>query len=310
MLNIIKNAESWFNELRVEPVKLRTVFGMKGKKHFVEWLVGYQAIVEFYADLPGGAAEAERVRAHVLRHLDVLDTPAYHDLANADGKPFSEDVLSYLYACSLAKNFGFDTTRYLAEISRILPRVYQHAPSRNASQRMALIRRLAALGLPATDTMESLVAKTQIRQRKHVDELQKIHVYLIAHEISHLTDGGRHPPQFLNAEDLVYLSDLLAGLLDPMIEDVDLLAEVVETVLFLDIDNRNIRKALDLIAVRQNENGSFGAFEDARAALRQQGGAYDVDVGMYLHATTVCVRMLVAGNTRWAERERKLSAAG
>ncbi|WP_296749360.1 hypothetical protein [Thiobacillus sp.] len=306
----IKSAESWLNGLYVDPVKLRFERGMKGKKHFVEWLVGYQAIIDFYSAVPGGASEAERVRMHVLNHLNILDTPAYHDLASTDRKRFSEDVLSYLYACSLAKDFGFDMKFYLAEISQILPRIYEHAPSRGASQRMALIRRLGALGLPATDAMNLLIDKTQIRQRKSVAELQKIHVYLMVHEISHLTDGGRHPPKLLNIGDMAYLSDLMEGLLDPMLEDVDLLSEVIEAMICLGfVNNENIRKALSFIALSQNENGSFGAYEDERNSLRLQGSAYDVDVGMYLHATTVCLRALIAANAHSVGREGEFACS-
>jgi hypothetical protein len=294
MLKKIENAEAWLNSLQVDPIRLRSQHGMKGKKHFVEWLIGYQSIIDFYRGMPDGISEADRVRAHVLRGLDVLNTPTYHDLGSADNKQFTEDALSYLYACGLAQGFGFDTKFYLSEITKILPRIYAHASSRGAGQRMALIRRLGALCLPATDTMAPLVDKTQIRQRKPAAELLKVHVYLMAHEISHLTDAGQHPPKLLNAEDLLYLSNLLGGLLDPVLEDVDLLSEVVEALANLGMtQNKNFRNALDFIAKQQNENGSFGAYEDERRNLSQQGSLYDVDVGMYLHATTVCLRTLV-----------------
>lgn len=294
MLKKIKNAEAWLNRLQVDPIRLRTQHGMKGKKHFVEWLLAYQGIIDFYRGLPGGMSEADRVRAHVLRELSVLNTPAYHDLGSVDNKRFAEDALSYLYACGLAQQFGFDTKSYLSEISKIMPRIYAHASTRGAGQRMALIRRLGALNLPATDKMAQLIDKTQIRQRKPAAELLKVHVYLIAHEIAHLTDAGQHPPKLLNAEDMLYLSDLLGGLLDPILEDVDLLSEVVEALSHLGMtQKKNFRNALDFIVQQQNENGSFGAYEDERSRLHQQGSLYDVDVGMYLHATTVCLRALV-----------------
>lgn len=294
MLKKIKAAEAWLSKLQVDPIKLRSQHEMKGKKHFVEWLIAYQSIIDFYSGIPGGMGEVVRVRAHILRALCVLNTPAYHDLGSVDNKRFTEDALSYLYICSLAQGFGFDTEFYLSEISKILPRIYAHVSTRGASQRMALSRRLGALGLPATDTMGQLIDKTQIRQRKPVSELLKVHVYLITHEISHLTDAGQHPPQLLNAEDLTYLSNLLAGLLDPMLDDIDLLSEVVEALANLGVSHKvNFRNALDFIARHQNENGSFGAYEDARSSLSQQGSLYDVDVGMYLHATTVCLRALV-----------------
>ncbi len=294
MLKKIENAEAWLNGLHVDPIGLRSQRGMKGKKHFVEWLIGYQSIVDFYRGMLGGISEADRVRAHVMRGLDVLNTPAYHDLGSVDNKQFTEDALSYLYACSLAQGFGFDTKFYLSEITKILPRIYAHASTRGASQRMALIRRLGALNLPATDTMAQLIDKTQIRQRKPAAELLKVHVYTMAHEISHLTDAGQHPPKLLNAEDIAYLSNLLGGLLDPMLEDIDLLSEVLEALANLGMtQKKNFRNALDFIAQQQNENGSFGAYEDERSRLHQQGSLYDVNVGMYLHATTVCLRALV-----------------
>lgn len=294
MLNIIRKVEGWLNQLQVNPVELREQRGMKGKKHFVEWLLAYQMIMDFYRALPHEDGEVERVRGHVLRGLSIIDASEYHDMGGVDNKRFAEDILSYLYACGLAKDFGFDTKFYLSEITKILPRVYAHAPARGVSPRMALVRRLEAIGLPATDTLAQLVDGALIRQRRSVVALQKVDVYVMLHEVSHLTKSGRSPSHLLSDADREYLSELLGSLLYPdMIDDIDLLAEVVEALAWIGQgDAKGYKKALDLIALSQNKNGSFGMYEDARCDLGSQGGLYDVDVGMYLHTTVVCLGAL------------------
>lgn len=294
MLKKIRDAEAWLDTLDADPVKLRTQRGMKGKKHFVELLLAYQNIVEFYRRLPDGVSDADRVSRHAVKLLEIVNFGSYHDLSGADDKRFKEDVLSYLYACQLAGWFGCDARLYLSEIKKILPRVYLHASTRGASQRMALIRRLAAIGLSATDAMEQLVGMTYIRQRKPLAQLLKLDVYTMVHEVFHLTNAGQHVPELLNEADMDYLKSLFGELFDPMIEDIDLLAEVVEASFCLGEEVTDAQwKAVDFIAAHQNGNGSFGSFEDARKNLQQQGSIYDVDVGMYLHTTAVCLRTLV-----------------
>lgn len=296
MLEILKRAEAWMNALTVDPVQLREQYGMKGKKHFVEWLVGYRSIAEFYRRLPNGGDEISRICLHVRNGLGVLEHSAYHDLGAVDNQRFAEDATSYLFACQLAKYFGFDDGMYRSEIRKILPRYYEFISTRGSMQRMASIRRLGALGLPATDKMESLVERSQIRQRKPLSQMLKSDVYVLIHELVHLTEMGRHPPQLLNAEDKTYLSDLFGELLYPtMLEDIDLLAEVVEALVYLRAGKTEpMHNALDWIARCQNENGSFGAYEAERPDLERQGSAYDIDVGMYLHTTIVCLKALVA----------------
>jgi hypothetical protein len=244
----------------------------------------------------GNQGAREKVLADARTALAVVADKAYHDLDEVDRKQFPEDSSSYLYACLLSRFFGLDTTLYLAEIKKILPRIYSFLVTRGACQRMGVVRRLGSLGLPATESIASLVAGTVIRQKKDIAKMLKIDVYLIVHEISYLTDDGRHPSDLLNDDDLQYLRTLFQRLIETLqsADGMDLLAEVVVATQHLQMHGTPAwQRAVKYIVDHQNANGSFGSYEQQRQELAAAGKPYDVDIGMYLHAT-VCARLCTA----------------
>lgn len=289
---IASRAHEWLRALTVDPLVLREKHGMKGKKHLVELLLGYQGLYTFF-ESTGNHNSRGKVLADARTALAVVADKAYHDLNEVDRKLLSQDSLSYLYACHFSRFFGLDTTFYLAEIKKILPRIYSHLVTRGACQRMGFVRRLGSLGLPATESIASLVAGTVIRQKKDIAKMQKIDVYLTLHEISHLTEDGRHPADFLNTDDLQYLRTLFQELLETLqsADGMDLLAEVIVAMKYLEMhDAPAWQRAVNYIVDHQNVNGSFGSYEQQRQELASAGNPYDVDIGMYLHTTTVCLR--------------------
>jgi hypothetical protein len=289
---IASRAHEWLRALTVDPLALREKHGMKGKKHLVELLLGYRDLYTFF-ESTGNQSAREKVLADARTALAVVADKTYHDLNEVDRKQFSQDSLSYLYACYFARFFGLDTTLYLAEITKILPRIYSHVVTRGACQRIGLVRRLVSLGLPATESIAPLIAGTVIRQKKDVAKMLKIDVYLIVHEIAHLTNDGRHPADLLNDDDLRYLRTLLQELLETLqsADGMDLLAEVIVATLHLQMqDTPAWQRAVKYIVDHQNTNGSFGSYEQQRQELAAAGKPYDVDIGMYLHTTAVCLR--------------------
>lgn len=290
----IGQIDNWLSSLVVDPITLREKQAMKGKKHFVELLLGYQDLFEVYKRL-NRTEEMVRLLERVKSTIAVIDDDAYHDLAEISKMQFIEDALSYFFACYLVGWFGIDNSLYLSEIKRILPRIYEHIPARGACQRMAFIRRLKSLDLPATDTMNLLVHESLIRKKKDLASMLKADVYIIVHEVFHFTESGKHPATLLNQDDLTYLANLFGELLVLLNtpDGLDLLAEVVVAMLFLDMARtEQWWKAVDFILQQQNANGSFGSYEASREQLRLAGNPYDVDVGMYLHTTIVCLKAL------------------
>jgi hypothetical protein len=289
---IASHAHDWLRALTVDPLILREKHGMKGKKHLVELLLGYYDLYTFF-ESTGNQNAKEVVLTDARTALAVVADKVYHDLNEVDRKRFSEDSLSYLYACYFSRIFGLDTALYLAEITKILPRLYSHLVTRGACQRMAIVRRLGSLGLPATESIASLVAGTVIRQKKDIAKMLMVDVYLIVHEIAHLTDDGQHPADLLNNDDLQYLRTLFHELLVTLqtADGMDLLAEVIVAMQQMQMHNTPVwQRAVMYIAGHQNANGSFGSYEQQRQELAAAGKPYDVDIGMYLHATTVCLR--------------------
>lgn len=288
-------AHEWLRALTIDPRTLREKHGMKGKKHLVELLLGYHDLYTFF-ESTGNHKAKEEALADARKALAVVADKTYHNLNEVDRALFSQDSLSYLYACHFSRFFGLDTTLYLAEINKILPRIYSHLITRGACQRIGFVQRLGALGLPATESIASLVAGTVIRQKKNITEMLKIDVYLMLHEISHITDDGRRPTDLLNNDDLQYLRTLFQELLETLqsADGMDLLAEVIVAMQYLQMhDAPAWQRAVKYIVDHQNANGSFGSYEQQRQELAAAGKPYDVDIGMYLHTTAVCLRAIL-----------------
>ena len=113
--------------------------------------------------------------------------------------------------------------------------------------------------------MEELLNKSTIRKYNDAQNLSKLDVYFITHEIFFLHDDNQM--DLLVYEDIEYLRSTLKILVNKTIldEDVDLLAEILMIMTYLDLDKLvEYDKALDYLLNSQNKNGSFGDYEDAR----------------------------------------------
>lgn len=292
---IAHRTHQWLRGLNVDPVALREERGMKGKKHFVELLIGYRDLFNFYQSIGNQTAQQD-VMVDAVRALTVIHDNSYHDLNRCTNEQFTQDSLSYLFACDLARFFGQDIGRYLLEITSILPRIYSHIATRGACQRMALVRRLKSLGLPAMESIAQLVDGTVIRRRKNIDKMQKVDVYLIVHEVFHVTDSGRHAAALLSGDDLEYLEALFRELIELLktADGMDLLAEVIEAMKCLNMLHfPGWQSAVEYVRQHQNADGSFGSYEENRKNVAISGSRYDVDIGMYLHTSVMCLRAAI-----------------
>ena len=121
-----------------------------------------------------------------------------------------------------------------------------------------------------------------------MEALSKMEVYFISHEIFFLYDYDSM--YLLEKDDTEYLNENLPRLVKRYMEEnnVDLIAELSMVMTFLGFDHLKIYDtALDFLLDSQNENGSFGDYEDERKYCKKEGLVTDVDYLMYLHTTEV-----------------------
>jgi hypothetical protein len=290
---LFRKAEEWLNALDVNPISLRDKYNMKGIKHFVEAVNGYLDLYKFYE----AGEDKKRVRARVEELYKVVENPRYHEfIDDASPQRFRQDIISYLNACVLMREFALDDSAYREQLVRALPRLRDHFDSRGSNQKMAMTLLLEKLGHPIDASPEEFLERSVIRRRVRVSGMDRLDKYSLTHEIFMLTDYGRRDPA-LTSEDRMYLYQVTPELLRESIEtkDVDLCGEWVVALCFLDLaDHPGMDTAVELIRRSQNPDGSWGSYEGIRAQIALRPDiAYDVDIGKYLHTTEVAVWALI-----------------
>jgi hypothetical protein len=285
--SINEKALLWLDTLDVDPIGLRYEMGIKGKKKFVELLSIYLCLYQNTDDIN----KKGMYRNKVENLTQVTKDIAYHDLNNITDKQFRQDSTSYLRAWYIMNEFGLNTTYYLQEIEKVLPRIYAHLPYRGINQKMAFIFYFERLEYPINYTIEEVFNQSVIRRQKSIDNLSNMEVYFITHEIFYLHYNDKM--NLLSQNDTKYLNEILPFLVSKYIAEnnVDILAELIMIMTYLrftHLDEYDI--AIEFLLNSQNENGSFGDYEEKREYYQNQG--IDVDYLLYLHTTGVSLKAL------------------
>jgi len=287
--NVTASTLVWAESLDVDPVKLRQEMGIKGKKKYVELLDIYFGLYET-TDEP---LKKEEYRKTVEELANFTKDPNYHDLNEINDTQFREDSTSYLRAWYILNEFGLNTTYYLTEIEKILPRLNDHLPSRGINQKMAFVFYYHKLGYEIEYTMENLFNNSVIRSRILPENLSELRIYHITHEIFFLYE--EHLMDILSNDDINYLKNVLRYQVNFTISEnnVDLLAELIMIMHYLDFfELEEYEIALNYLFSSQNKNGTFGDYEYVRNYFKEIGSPIDVDIYLYLHTTEVSIRAL------------------
>jgi len=296
----IEKATRWLINLSVDPLELDKK-GMKGKKHFVEKLFIFYQLYLHTAD-----SEKKAIYKKILRQMfKITDKSDYH-LLGSDESNFKSDILSYVHACYLMKQLGFDSYNYKRHIREILPRIEKHIPRRNTSIQMMLIYLLRGLGFQTEHTIEQLFKNTLIHNIKQLGVIDifdfKYNSYMlgICHEIFVISGYGGKKIDLLTKEEKDYLQTIFKSSIEKILSSrdlryLDLLAEILVSLKYLGCDNLpEFNKGIQFIINHQNKNGSFGDYEGFREYFAKKG--IDIDIKWYLHTTEVCLwAMLMKG---------------
>ena len=285
--SINEKALLWLNTLDVDPIRLRYDMGIKGKKKFVELLDVYLCLYQNTDD----NNRKKMLKDKVESLATVISNPLYHDLNNIDDKQFRQDSTSYFRAWYIMNEFGLNTSYYLQEIEKIMPRIYSHLPDRGINQKMAFVFYFKRLGYSINYTLEQLFDQGVIRAQKSVNDLSKMEVYFLTHEIFYLYDVNKM--DLLSKDDMNYLN--LPFLIHKYIgnKNVDLLAELIMIMTYLKFTDLEVyRITIEFLLNSQNENGSFGDYEEERKYYQDTGSKIEVDYLLYLHTTEVTLMAL------------------
>ena len=136
-----------------DPERVRDSLGMKGVKHFTEWL-DLQRLAVARGDARTATAALERVREVVPR---ALGSAGYHAWTSfpRDSWRFRQDSMSYMrahYLCAHTE-LGFQRSepalmvRWRRTIEKHVAEVWRHLETRGIDQRLNFVKLFRALGL-------------------------------------------------------------------------------------------------------------------------------------------------------------------
>ena len=162
---MIEAAVDWvLRTVPSSPVTIRDNFGMKGVKHFTEWLDVMRLAVA-----RGNAGTKAKALAAVRDAVpQALQGKGYHSWMTyeADTYRFRQDSMSYLrayYLCAYS-DLGLNEShpelmaQWRLNVVDVLPKVWHHLSSRGIDQKLNFVKLFRALRLYLTTTTESVVA--------------------------------------------------------------------------------------------------------------------------------------------------------
>lgn len=293
----VEKATQWLVNCSVDPIELEKK-EMKGKKHFLEKLFAFYQLYLHTTD----SSKKEIYRKILKQMFKVTDNADYH-LINDDESRFKSEIVSYLHACYLMEQLGFDSHKYKGCIKKLLPRIERHLPVRNASVQMTIAYFLRELGYETENAFTRIFKNTLIYNIKGLGTVNVFDFEFnssmlgVCHEIFALSEYGRKKINLLTKEKKAYLKNIIKSSIEQIISSgdiryLDLLAEMLVSLNYLGCDNLpEYKRGVSFIINCQNENGSFGDYERFRSYFAQQG--IDIDIKWYLHSTVVCLWALL-----------------
>lgn len=293
----VGKAVRWLNKLSVDPLELKKK-GMKGKKHFVEKLFIFYQLYLHTNDLE----KKEMYRKVLEQMFKMAKSDSYH-LIEDDEVLFKSAIVSYVHACCLMEQLGFNVQNYKRNVRELLPRIERHMPTRNASVQMLLVYCLRVLGFETKYSIERILKNTLSYNLEALGDINifdlKYNSYMlgVCHEIFVISEYGGKKIDLLTKEKKDYLKDTLKSSIKKILSSgdlryLDLLAEMLVSLKYLNCENLpEYRKGIHFIINHQNKNGSFGDYEKFRAYFAQK--SVDIDIKWYLHTTAVCLWALL-----------------
>ncbi len=259
----------------------------------------------------------ESARSTILARIDSLTlqvrTPGYQDLSHYSPKEFDANALSYLRVYVLLDRVHRFTPQDRAQLEGVKDLLDASIERRGAWQREMFAKYYRQLGLelpanlvdaegsdpsaqsaqgPDTDSLATAREATVVARRIPFNQFNLQRAYSLTHEVFVAFDYGQNKEQKrFDADELQYLRSVLIPLQQLTVrkKSLDLLAEVLSCRAYLGFtEDPSYQKAFALILESQNENGSWGDYEQHRAVYGDT-----LEVEGYLHTTLVCVQALV-----------------
>lgn len=268
--------------------------GLADKKYFAEFL-------GLYVKFKKAGLDEKLIQQRIQPYYEETLKPTFHNMASVNDKLFKKNSMSYMRIMWLLKELDFDISYYQKEFSKIKKRMDKHLAIRGEWQKVVFDKYYDFFKLQKPATLKNAKnLKGAIATQQKYKFYNRNKTYELTHFIFAAYDYGKKTSQSrFSMVDLVYLQEILPKLIKKFeaINNDDLVSELLTCqVLLGNVDSPSFKNSYTRILKRQNNDGSFGSYENYRKKVGK-----DVEFRAYLHTTLVATELFVEYHFRYTK---------
>jgi hypothetical protein len=285
-------AHNWISNLKFDLDYIQKK-KLGDKKFLAEYLGFYWKLFKSEKD----KLAKEQILKQVQPYYNFTLKDEYHNMQDIDDKLFKKNSMSYLRVMWLLDELGFDISKYRQEVDRIKPRLDLHLKIRGNWQKEVFKEYYSFFDMKMPKTLQmTKINNGVIAKQLAFEKYDRNKAYNFTHFVFAAFEYGNKTTQSrFNTSDIAYIKEILPKftyhyrMVKP---NIDLLGEFVTCMVFMGFtDTVEFQKSYNYLLLHQNDNGSWGSYEKARAKIGN-----DIDFRAYLHTTLVVLEALIEYN--------------
>jgi len=285
---LLKRTKNYADNLEFNLEYIRKI-GLPDKKHLAEFLGMYLKLNKALQS----KKDKESIKQRLTPFYQETLKSSYHNMASVDDKLFKKNSMSYMRIMWLLDQLGFDIKLYKKELAKVQKRMDDHMGKRGAWQRAVFDWYYDYFKIAKPNALRNAKKlKGAIATKKELSFYNRQQAYVLTHFVFAAYDYGNKLTQTrFNKDDLNYLQQILPQIIAKfeLKRNDDLVGELLTCqVLIGDTETAAFKKSYKRLMRRQNNDGSFGAYENYRKKVGD-----DVEFRSYLHTTLVCFETFV-----------------
>ncbi len=225
--------------------------------------------------------------------INLINQPDFHNMASVNDKLFKKNSMSYMRIMWLLDQLNYDISLYKAEFDKIKNRMDNHMKLRGEWQRAVFDKYYDYFSLEKpTELKYAKKLKGPIAYQKNIEYYNRNNAYILTHFIFAAYDyGNSFSQKRFDKKDLEYLKNILPQIISvyEAKNNDDIVGELLTCQVMLGNTNSNaFKQSFNRLLYRQNQDGSFGAYERARKKIGD-----DIEFRAYLHTTLVDIELFI-----------------
>lgn len=262
--------------------------GLADKKFLAEYLGLFSKLYKV-----ASTSEKEQIKQKIKPYYEETLQIKFHNMANVNDKLFKKNSMSYMRILWLLNKLDFDTSFYRNELAKVQKRMDDHMSKRGEWQKAVFEKYYTFFNIKKPTLLKyANKFKGPISYRKPLSFYDKVKAYNLTHFVFVAYDYGNKKTQTRFSEkDIDYLATILPQLIANFEtkRNDDIVGELLTCLVLINkTETTSFKKSYQRLLNRQNNDGSFGAYERARKKIGN-----DIEFRAYLHTTLVDIELFI-----------------